>query len=218
MWIPSTTSFAPPLYQPAPSAAAAPFASDSVVPNGVKEQNEAQMHLDSEAIISIETKPSNARVRIDGKLMEEKTPCVASQLSSGKHTVTASIDSLQASKTVLLKKGELKRLNLTLEKPKTTRTARVKKKGRGIALSISALSVAFFAGSGVSYYLYRKDHRNQLKTFNYLNNSTVKGPDVEDKIAQNRDQHADTQMKLNISQVLFGTGALLLGTGIILSF
>ena len=173
---------------------------------------------DSEAVVSVETKPSKALVRIDGNQIEGTTPLIAKHLTIGRHTVVAYNDTLQTSKIVTLGKGELKRLSMTLEKSKTEKSVDSKKKGRGLAFSLGALSILSFAGSAGTYYLYGKDHGQQLQTFDYLNNSSVKGPGVEDFIAKNKAQHDDAQMKLNISQILLGTGALFLVAGIILYF
>jgi hypothetical protein len=218
-WASSTSSFAPSLYQAAQdTATAALTASDTAVQSRGNEKRETKAPLDSGAAVSVETKPPNAVVRIDGNQIEGTTPLVARHLTTGQHTIVAYNDSLQASRIVSLGKGELKRLHLTLEKSKAEQSAGVKKKSRGLALSLSALSVVSFAGSAGTYYLYRKDHRKQMKTYEYLNNSSVKGPGVVDLIAQNESQHEETQLKLTISEILFGTGALLLGAGIIFYF
>jgi hypothetical protein len=218
-WSPGTSSFAPSLYQPAPdTAAAAHTAPDTAGKNRENERREATVSPDSGAAVSIETKPPSAMVRIDGNQIEGTTPLVAKHLAAGHHTIVVYNDSLQASKTVSLDKGETKRLHLTLERPASGKAPGVKKQGRGVALSLSALSVVSFAGSAGTYYLYKKNQRKQLPTYEYLNNSSVKGPRVEELIAQNETQHKDTQLKLNISQILFAAGTLLLGAGIVIYF
>jgi hypothetical protein len=173
---------------------------------------------DSEGMIFIETKPSNAAVKIDNKTVEGTTPLTAKHLATGEHIISASKEFLQASKTVTLTGGEMKREFLILEKPKSTQAAAGKRKGRGFAISLGVLSLASFAGSAGTYYLYNRDHPSEVKTFESLNNSLVKGSNAESLIAQNQSQHNKAQMELNISQILLGAGAVFLATGIVIYF
>ena len=227
-WTPSTSSFAPPLYQTAkPDTAAAkpvvkpvvkPVIADTVEKTRPIEKIAVKAPLDSGATLTIESKPTKALVRIDGIEVEGTTPLIAKHLTVGEHTVVAYNNSLQVSKVVYLGKGEKKRLRLTLEKIKTQQSAGIKTKSHGLGISISLLSIASLAGSAGTYYLYRRDHDKQLKSFEYLNNSTVRGPEVDRVLRENQTQHESSQTKLNFSQVLFGTGVVLLGAGIILYF
>jgi hypothetical protein len=114
---------------------------------------------------------------------------------------------------------------LPLEKPQTTqpavKTAQVivvKKKGRGLGLSLCILSAASLAGSGALYFLYHKDHDKEEQTFADLDRSAVKGPGTIDLLSQNKSYHEAAQRKLTYSQVLLGIGAATLTADIIFYF
>jgi hypothetical protein len=173
---------------------------------------------DSEAVISIETKPSNASVKIDNKTIEGTTPLTVKHVAAGEHIIVASKDLLQASKTVTLTNGEMKHELLVLEKSQSTQSAVGKKKGRRLAISLGVLSIASFAASAGTYYLYNRDHPSEVKTFESLNNSLVKGSTAESLIAKNQSQHDKAQMRLDISQILLGAGVAFFATGIVIYF
>jgi hypothetical protein len=93
-----------------------------------------------------------------------------------------------------------------------------KKKARGFVLSLCLLSGASFAGSGVMYYFYRKDHWKEEETFSSLNNLSVKGSNSNELISNNKAQHQEERTKLNFSQILLGIGAASLVTGVVFYF
>jgi hypothetical protein len=93
-----------------------------------------------------------------------------------------------------------------------------KKKGRRLALSLGVLSVVSFAGSVGTYYRYHRDHPNEVKTFEDLNNSMVKGSNAESLLSQNQSQHDKAQMNLTMSRILLGAGVAFLAAGIVIYF
>ncbi len=196
------------------SAASAFFASDTSALGTSAERSGP----DTEATISIETKPSGAIVKIDGNPLPGTTPLTAKRLSVGEHNIAAFKDSLQASRTISLTNSKKDRVVLILEKIARPAVSIGKKKGRGIAIALGLMSAASFAGSAGTYYLYNKYLPKEEATFNDLNNSVVKGSNAEALIEKNKAQHEDAQMRLNVSQILLGAGALFLATGIVVYF
>ncbi len=171
-------------------------------------QRQPSAIVDTQAMVSIETNPSSASIEIDGQTVTGTTPFTAKHLSPGPHSIFVWKDSLIASKALTLEKGEMKSVQLNLEKPIMNRNVSVeKKKGRGNPLPLCVLSAISFAGSGVMYYFYKKDFKEASDASNFLNGSSVKGPAADRMLAKYRDKQGNAQTEFNLSAVFLGIGA-----------
>ncbi|MBF0430536.1 MAG: PEGA domain-containing protein [Fibrobacteria bacterium] len=87
------------------------------------EQNENQgqgvFAARGDASLYIKTEPEGARIYIDGRFMQGRTPITLESLPPGECHVQVSKDDLQASGKVVLENNQVKRLSFKLEKPKT---------------------------------------------------------------------------------------------------
>ena len=107
---------------------------------------------------------------------------------------------------------------LALETPQEAPAIAGKRQGNRLAMPFFGLSIASFAGSGIVYYFYRKDHWKEEETFSSLNNLSVKGSNANGLLSENKAQHQESQKRLTISQILLGLGAAFLATDIVFYF
>jgi hypothetical protein len=170
--------------------------------------------------ISISSKPSSASIILDGKPLEAATtPYTIKHLASGRHGIRVAKDSLYAFTIVTVKEYKTITINLRLKKePVVNAPSPVKRKNHALAWSLCMSSVVLFAGSAASYYFALDDQKKALEAKNLLENSLVPGKNYEENLEINKQKSDAARLKISISEILLGVGAIDLGLGIVFFF
>jgi hypothetical protein len=169
--------------------------------------------------IIISSKPSLASIILDGNPLESTTPCTVKNLTSGKHGVRVSKDSLNAFTIVTVKEHKTVNVSLHLTKEAAVKTSSpAKKKNRTLAWSLCLSSVVLLAGGASSYFIALDDQKKALEARDFLEKSQVLGKSVDENLKLNEQKSDDARHKFIISDILLGVGALDLGLGVVFFF